>query len=378
MLKKMLMGVVTSVFLIGLSGCGGGKPHTPTLLERYGTNKNELKNAPLETQLKVVESYPFYIKHIPNPNEKVQLAAVSSKPIVIAYIKNPSEKVQLAAVTHVKDISWISNKCVYQWIKNPSEKVQLAAVKQNGLSIMYIKNPSEKVQLAAVKQNVEAISAIKNPSEKVQLAAVKQNGEIISRINNPIEKVQLLMIKDNPKNIYQIKKPSLAVQLAYFKVKSKNKLAELEVKEGEKFEKNGNNEKAFYWYKLASNNGYDVADMKLGFLYSEGKGVKQNHLTAAKYFEKAANRKLILVGVRYNACYEYYEAGVYQKALQYCKKSDLPDAYNVLGLMYEYGKGVKMDKIKAYKLYLKATKKGNQESQLNLDRLCKNSSWACK
>ena len=49
-----------------------------------------------------------------------------------------------------------------------------------------------------------------------------------------------------------------------------------------------------------------------------------------------------------------------------------------LGVKYHKGKGVPLNKIKAYELYLQAARQGNENAQRNLDILCKDSPWACK
>ena len=55
----------------------------------------------------------------------------------------------------------------------------------------------------------------------------------------------------------------------------------------------------------------------------------------------------------------------------------LKGCYN-LGVLYEKGLGVPLNKIKAYQYWMKAAKQGNANAQYNLDRLCKESPWACK
>lgn len=56
----------------------------------------------------------------------------------------------------------------------------------------------------------------------------------------------------------------------------------------------------------------------------------------------------------------------------------LADAQNNLGGMYYHGRGTKVNKIKAYQVWNKASIQGSEEAQVNLDHLCKESPWACK
>ena len=49
--------------------------------------------------------------------------------------------------------------------------------------------------------------------------------------------------------------------------------------------------------------------------------------------------------------------------------------YLNIGTLYIRSKG---DKIKAYKYYMKSAELGNTIAQRNLDKLCKESPWACK
>lgn len=46
--------------------------------------------------------------------------------------------------------------------------------------------------------------------------------------------------------------------------------------------------------------------------------------------------------------------------------------------MYYNGKGVKVNKTKAYELWLKEAKQRNSGAQRGLDILCKESPWVCK
>jgi TPR repeat protein len=82
-------------------------------------------------------------------------------------------------------------------------------------------------------------------------------------------------------------------------------------------------------------------------LYKEGKKLPQNYAKAVKWYEKAAT------------------------------SGDAASQYTV-GLMYEEGQGVKMNKIIAFKYLLEAAKSSHKEAQDSLDSLCQKSPWACR
>ena len=91
-----------------------------------------------------------------------------------------------------------------------------------------------------------------------------------------------------------------------------------------------------------------IAQYNLGLDYREGKrGGMEHYRMAIKLYTLASNQ-------------------------------GLADAQNNLGGMYYHGRGIKSDKIKAYKFWYKASIQGSTEAQSNLDHLCKESPWACK
>ena len=105
--------------------------------------------------------------------------------------------------------------------------------------------------------------------------------------------------------------------------------------------------KIVYWLEKAAEGGQKEAMNDLGMLYLKGEGVKQNKITAFELFKKAA-----LLG-------------------------DAAAQINV-ALMYAWGEGIPNDKIKAYKNLKQALRQGKSEASPYLERLCKESSWACE
>jgi TPR repeat protein len=102
-----------------------------------------------------------------------------------------------------------------------------------------------------------------------------------------------------------------------------------------------------YWYQKAADGGQREAMNNLALLYLKGEGSKKNKLKAFELFKKAA-----LLG-------------------------DAAAQINV-ALMYAWEKEVPNDKIKAYKNLKAALKQGKTEASAYLEKLCKESSWACE
>jgi len=82
-------------------------------------------------------------------------------------------------------------------------------------------------------------------------------------------------------------------------------------------------------------------------MYEFGKGVKQDHKEAVKWYKLAA-------------------------------KQGNSGAQRNLGNMYQEGNGVNLDYKEAAKWYKLAANQGDSEAQTNLDILCKESPWVCK
>lgn len=94
-------------------------------------------------------------------------------------------------------------------------------------------------------------------------------------------------------------------------------------------------EKAVLWYTKAAVEGLDVAQNKLGTIYSKGEGVEVDHVQAAAWYLKAAEQ-------------------------------GNTKAQNNLGLSYTKGLGVPKDFIMAVMWLRKAAEKGEAEAQHNL------------
>ncbi|HCU67625.1 MAG TPA: hypothetical protein DF774_17900 [Rheinheimera sp.] len=93
--------------------------------------------------------------------------------------------------------------------------------------------------------------------------------------------------------------------------------------------------KAFEWYQKAAEQGNAIAQYNLGLQYSKGLGIKQDNARAVEWFHKAATQ-------------------------------GIASAQNDLGFMYDNGRGVKQDSAKAFEWYQKAAAQGDAIAQYNL------------
>ena len=95
---------------------------------------------------------------------------------------------------------------------------------------------------------------------------------------------------------------------------------------------------AVRWYRLAAEQGDAGAQDKLGDMYSYGRGVTQNHVEALRWYRLAAEQGIVR-------------------------------AQNRLGVEYELGRGVELDYVKAYMWYSLAAATGNSLARDECDRI---------
>ncbi len=106
--------------------------------------------------------------------------------------------------------------------------------------------------------------------------------------------------------------------------------------------------KAAHWFEKAAEQGNVNAQLKLGMMYTQGKGVLKDSKEAAHWFKKAALQGYS--NAQFNLGVMYYQGeGVlqeYKKAAHWFKKAALQEdatAQYHLGIMYIKGIGVKQD-----------------------------------
>ena len=113
------------------------------------------------------------------------------------------------------------------------------------------------------------------------------------------------------------------------------------------------------------------AQVKLGIMYNDGLGVRQDQAEAAKWYRKAAEHGNVFGQFNLGAHYfngegepqDFVEA---RKWFRKAAEQGDSDAQGILGGMYENGKGVQKDYAEAEKWYRKAVAQGNAEAQTNL------------
>eukprot|EP00729_Bicosta_minor_P011824 gene11824-biopygen25110 len=125
------------------------------------------------------------------------------------------------------------------------------------------------------------------------------------------------------------------------------------------------------WFQKAAEAGNAMAQFNLGILYHTGKGVEQDHVEAAKWYRKAA--KAGLTEAQHNlGIMHAHGKGVEQdhvEAVTWSRKAaeaGLTEAQHNLGAMYRYGEGVEQDHVEAAKWYRKAAEAGYAMAQYNL------------
>lgn len=118
-----------------------------------------------------------------------------------------------------------------------------------------------------------------------------------------------------------------------------------EFQKGEESEAREDYTQAFKWYRKAAEQGNASAQVNLGAMYAEGRGVPQDFREALSWYHKAA------------------------------KQGDDAAAFN-LGVMYVEGQGVARDLRKAMKWYRQAADRENALAQFNLGTMYEQSADA--
>jgi len=136
-------------------------------------------------------------------------------------------------------------------------------------------------------------------------------------------------------------------------------------------------EQAFPACAKVAEQGDANAQLVLGVMYDNGRGVKQDDAVAVKWYRKAAEQGNVEaqhnLGVMYangqGVKQDFAEAGTwYRKAAE----QGFAAAQNNLGVMYANGRGVKQDFAEAVKWYRKAAEQGDANAQYNFGAMYDN------
>jgi TPR repeat protein len=133
-------------------------------------------------------------------------------------------------------------------------------------------------------------------------------------------------------------KPTPASDPAFqeLKAQAEKGFPEAQFSLGLKYFESGNFEEAANWYRKASEQGLDYAQVTLGAAYFLGQGVPKDYVEAVRWWRKAADQ-------------------------------GLAEAQCHLGYSYALGQGVPLDYIEAYKWFYLAASKGNKDASKDRD-----------
>ena len=128
------------------------------------------------------------------------------------------------------------------------------------------------------------------------------------------------------------------------------------------------------WYRKAAEQRNMRAITNIGFLYSNGLGVKQDYSEAATWYQTAAEHGNVKAQVYLGRLHQN-GLGVEQSDAEamawYSRATDKGDseAQNAIGYLYQQGRGVTQDYAKAMAWYRKAADQGNAQAESNIGSL---------
>ena len=125
------------------------------------------------------------------------------------------------------------------------------------------------------------------------------------------------------------------------------------------------------WYRAAAEQGYDVAQEKLGDMYWDGKGVSKDYKEAVRWWRAAAEQGH--AGAQHSLGFMYLNGwGVpqdYKEVVRWFKaaaEQGYVEAQHNLGTMYSSPQGVPQDYKEAVRWWRAAAEQGHVSSQYNL------------
>lgn len=121
---------------------------------------------------------------------------------------------------------------------------------------------------------------------------------------------------------------------------------------------------ALQYYTKAANHGDKVASYKIGVMYNNGKGVQQDYIQAAQWFEKSVNQGNVFVQEDLDKAMSNVGITIteYRKA---ANKGDVV-AQMRLSTLYFFGGVIDKDLAKSAKWMLKAARQGNAGAQKSI------------
>ena len=132
--------------------------------------------------------------------------------------------------------------------------------------------------------------------------------------------------------------------------------------------------KALQIWRPLADEGFPIAQVNLGHMYENGKGVQQDYAEAAQWFRKAADRGDAQGQLNLGRIYRLGQ-GVPQNRIDAAKwyrnaaNQGLAEAQNNLAIMYATGQGIPQDHVQAHVLFTLAAAGGTQDALKNRDFL---------
>jgi len=134
---------------------------------------------------------------------------------------------------------------------------------------------------------------------------------------------------------------------------------------------------AMKWYRKAADAGQRQAQWRIGLMYSEGRGVSQDRGEAVRWYRLAAEQGLPEAEYNLALAYDFGDGTPqdYAEAVKWyglAAEQGLALAQNNLGAMYQNGEGVAQDLGQAYKWYTIAAAHFAPSEDQDRDRALKN------
>ena len=229
----------------------------------------------------------------------------------------------------------------------------------------YVKAEIE-VDVDSVRKSLESIRGDKSEENKKNLKKLKETQRLLSESREDIANLKAQLIQAN-----QSQKEIILTQYD----DKLRKFSSLEMMEkGDGFLSQGLYEEAVYWFRNAAEIGLPSSQSSLGFMYHEGRGVKQSDEKAEFWSRKAAEQGdslgQYLLGSFYlkgkvvkqndKIAFEWFEKAAKQ-GNQFGQTN--------FGFMHQEGRGVKQSDEKAEFWYRKAAEQGDSWGQLKLGML---------
>ena len=126
------------------------------------------------------------------------------------------------------------------------------------------------------------------------------------------------------------------------------------------------------WFRKGAEKGAAKAQLNLGRVLRTGRGVDKDEPQAFQWIQRAADQGLLEALVVQGETFYFGDHGQkkdYKKALvflQTAAEAGNANAQNTVGLMFQYGQGVKSDRAQAEAWFRKAAMQGLAKSQANL------------